>query len=267
MGGTASFSGRTAQALGCRTAVLTSAAPDYDLSQALAGIRVQLVPAPETTTFVNVYTPAGRRQTVRAVAAPLTTTDVPPQWKRVPIVHLAPLVNEVEPAMIHVFSNSLVGLTPQGWLRRWDENGRVYAQDWPAAQQVLPLAAAVILSEEDLPYPAMLTRYRQWSNLLVLTQGDKGCTVFMGDEVRQVPAPSVVEVEPTGAGDIFAAAFLIRLHQTAGNPWEAARFANEIAAKSVTQRGLEAKIKRAAQRLLRDEPVVTLYNDQNIRDR
>jgi sugar/nucleoside kinase (ribokinase family) len=41
---------------------------------------------------------------------------------------------------------------------------------------------------------------------------------------------------------VFAAAFLVRLYQTDGNPWEAARYANEIAARSVTQIGLDAKI-------------------------
>ena len=246
VGGTVSFSGRTAQALGCRTAVLTSAAPDYDLSQALAGMTVQRKPAANTTTFENIYTAAGRVQMLHAVAQPLTAADVPSDWLRVPIVHLAPLTNEVEPNLAYAFSNSLVGMTPQGWLRQWDENGRVFAQDWAEAESVLPLAAAVILSEEDLPYPAVLTQFRKWAKLLVLTQGEQGCTVFFGDESRQIAAPRVEEVEPTGAGDIFAAAFLVRLYQTRGNPWEAARYANEFAAQSVTQSGLEAKIKQVA---------------------
>jgi sugar/nucleoside kinase (ribokinase family) len=89
---------------------------------------------------------------------------------------------------------------------------------------------------------AMLDQYRQWSKLLVMTEGVRGCTVFLGDEIRQIPALPVNQVEPTGAGDIFAAAFLYRLYQTDGNPWEAARFANKIASQSVTQTGLEAKL-------------------------
>ncbi len=183
---------------------------------------------------------------LHAVAQPLTAADVPSYWLRVPIVHLAPLTNEVDPDLAHAFSNSLMGMTPQGWLRRWDENGRVYAQEWAEAESVLPLAAAVILSEEDLPNKAMLDQFRQWSRLLILTQGKRGCTVFFGDEIRQITAPKVKEMEPTGAGDVFAAAFLVRLHQTGGNPWEAARYANEFAAQSVTQTGLEAKIKQVA---------------------
>jgi sugar/nucleoside kinase (ribokinase family) len=144
--------------------------------------------------------------------------------------------------MIHLFSNSLVVLTPQGGLRHWDENGRVTPQPWPAAAHILPLAAAVIISEEDLLDDNMLAQYRAWSHLLIMTQGASGCTIFIGDDARYVPAPAVPEVEPTGAGDIFATAFLIRLEQTNGNPWEAARFANQIAAQSVTQVGLAAKL-------------------------
>lgn len=244
VGGTVSFSGRTAQALGCRTAVLTSAAPAYDLSQAMAGITVQNKPSTVTSTFENIYTPDGRIQILHDRAEPLSAVDVPETWLRAPIVHLAPLTNEVDADLVHTFSNSLIGVTPQGWMRRWDENGRVYAREWAEAEKVLPLAAAVILSEEDLPYPAMLDQFVSQSRLLVLTQGERGCMVYFGDETRQIPAPQVTEIEPTGAGDVFAAAFLVRLYQTGGNPWEAARYANEFAAHSVTQIGLEAKIKQ-----------------------
>jgi sugar/nucleoside kinase (ribokinase family) len=205
-------------------------------------------PAAVTSTFENIYTPDGRIQILHGRAAPLTAADVPAEWLRVPIVHLAPLTNEVDADLVHTFSNSLIGATPQGWMRRWDENGRVYARDWLEAEKVLSLAAAVILSEEDLPHPAMLDQFLSWSRLLVLTQGARGCTVYCGDEIRQIPAPQVTEVEPTGAGDVFAAAFLVRLHQTGGNPWEAARYANEFAAQSVTQVGLEAKIKQIGER-------------------
>lgn len=246
VGGTVSFSGRTAQALGCRTAVLTSATATYDLSQVMAGLMVRRKPAAATSTFENIYTPDGRIQILHDWAEPLTAEDVPADWQRAPIVHLAPLTNEVDAGLVHTFSNSLIGVTPQGWMRKWDENGRIQACEWPDAAKVLPLTAAVILSQEDLPYPALLQQFLRFSRLLVLTQGAQGCTVYFGDETRQIPAPRVTEIEPTGAGDVFAAAFLIRLYQTGGNPWEAARYANEIAAQSVTQVGLDAKIEQVA---------------------
>ncbi len=60
--------------------------------------------------------------------------------------------------------------------------------------------------------------------------------------MRKFPAPSVEEVNPTGAGDIFAAAFLVRLQQTKGNPWEAAEFATSIASATVKEMTLNGKI-------------------------
>jgi sugar/nucleoside kinase (ribokinase family) len=47
----------------------------------------------------------------------------------------------------------------------------------------------------------------------------------------------VKEVGPTGAGDIYAAAFFFRLYTTR-DPWEAARFATSLASFSITRSGL-----------------------------
>ena len=46
------------------------------------------------------------------------------------------------------------------------------------------------------------------------------------------------EVDATGAGDIFAAAFFYRLYATR-DPWAAARFATHLASFSVTRPGLD----------------------------
>jgi sugar/nucleoside kinase (ribokinase family) len=45
-------------------------------------------------------------------------------------------------------------------------------------------------------------------------------------------------MDGTGAGDVFAAAFFIRLLVTR-DPWEAARFATQLSAYSVTRSGLK----------------------------
>jgi sugar/nucleoside kinase (ribokinase family) len=241
-GGTVTFAGRTAQALGCRTAILTSSDPHSEVLNALHGLEVELVPSAGTTTFENIYGPTGRKQVLHQRATVLRAEHLPAGWERPAIVHLAPVAAEVDPDLIDAFSNSLIGLTPQGWMRAWDGEGRVTARAWAEAETFFPRAAAVILSEEDLPDEALLRQFRQWAPLLVLTRGAAGCTVFVAGKRRDIPAPEVVEVNPTGAGDIFAAAFLVRLYQTKGNPWEAARFANQIAAHSVAHPDLLSKV-------------------------
>ncbi|GMQ78739.1 MAG: PfkB family carbohydrate kinase [Anaerolineae bacterium] len=246
-GGTVTFSSRVAHALGCRTAIVTSAAEDFDLDYTFPEIEVFRVPSPETTSFENLYIDSGRKQILHALAGVITADQIPLSWRRARIVHLGPIVNEIEPSLIEMFSNSLVGITPQGWYRRWKPDGTVYINDWTHAQEVLKLAAVVIVSPEDLPDINMIDQFREWCPLVILTRRSGGCVVYCRDETRHVPAPKVREINPTGAGDIFATSFLIRLHQTKGNPWEAAHFANQVAAASVAKQGLDEKIKAVKQ--------------------
>ncbi|MFL7838807.1 MAG: PfkB family carbohydrate kinase [Candidatus Promineifilaceae bacterium] len=242
IGGTAAYSASTAKVLGCRTAVVTSFAAADELDSRLSDITVHNITAPATTTFENIYQPDGRVQYIHAVAGKITAEDIPPVWQRAKIVHIGPIANEVDPRGISLFSNSIVGLTPQGWMRRWERDGRVFARSWDEAEALLPLAAATFISDEDLLSPSMLNDFRRFSKLLVMTQGPAGCIVYFGEEARSFLAPKVNAVDLTGAGDIFATAYLVRLHQTAGDPWEAARFANDIASQSVTGSGLANKM-------------------------
>jgi sugar/nucleoside kinase (ribokinase family) len=242
IGGTAAYSAATAKILGCRTAVVTSYADADEMDLFLPDVTVYNVRASATTTFENIYEPDGRVQSLHAVAGDIREEDIPRGWQRAKIAHIGPIANEVDPRVIALFSNSIVGLTPQGWMRRWDEDGKVFARYWEEADEYLPLAAATFISDEDLLVPSMLNDFRRLSKVLVMTQGPAGSIVYFGDEARSFPAPKVNAVDLTGAGDIFATAYLVRLHQTAGDPWEAARFANEIAAQSVTASGLANKM-------------------------
>ena len=47
--------------------------------------------------------------------------------------------------------------------------------------------------------------------IVVVTDGANGAAVHAGGAVQRIPAYATREVEPTGAGDVFAAAFLIAL--------------------------------------------------------
>lgn len=238
LGGSVAYASLTAVALGYPAGIVTACAEDVDLTP-LAGLPVHRLPAPHSTTFENVYTPAGRTQYLRGRAGPLSAGDVPADWRRAPIVHLAPLAGELDPDLGSAFGASLLGLTVQGWLRGWDAAGRVHPRIWPEASQLLPQAGAVILSIEDVGQDwGLLEEWARLTPLLVVTQGAAGCTVFArGAGRRQFPAPPEVEVDPTGAGDIFAAAFLIHLYET-NDPWAAARLANQVASVSVTRVGL-----------------------------
>lgn len=238
LGGTVSFASRTAHRLGVRAGVLTCGERLPELDTDLDGIAVHRVPAAETTTFENTYLPGGRTQFLRAVAPPLAPDSVPAAWRAAPVVHLGPVAQEVPPEIADTFPpRTLVGATPQGWLRAWDATGRVHPVPWANAEHVLSRIDALIFSGEDMGRDeALVRRYAAAARLAVVTEDRNGCTVWQGGRTQRYPAFRVDEVEPTGAGDVFAAAFLIRYRET-GDPAEAARFANCAASFAVETPG------------------------------
>jgi hypothetical protein len=238
VGGTATYSSLTARNLGVRVGVITSAASDLPLHEALSGIEVLRLPSAKTTVFENIYVDGGRQQVIRAVAERISSTAIPPAWRRSKIVHLGPLAQEVGADLVEGWGDALVALTPQGWMRQWDSAGRVFPCRWEGAEQLLRASDVLVLSEEDVGGDwSQIEALAQWARIMVVTSGWQGSTVFHRGETRHFPARPVLEVDPTGAGDIFAAAYLIRLEET-GDPWESARFANCAASFSVEQSGI-----------------------------
>jgi len=234
-GGTATYAGLAAHRLGRQVGVVTSGLPD-EVSVA-AGIAAAVKPAPRTTTFENLYDGGTRRQFCHAVACRLTLEDIPAAWRGAEIVHLGPVAQEVDPWLVSAFGGALVGITPQGWLRRWGADGRVQRAEWPEAREVLSRAGVVIASVDDLGGDrALLDQWVRWARLFVLTVGKEGAIVYYGGQQRRLPAYAVAEVDPTGAGDVFAAAYLVRLSE-AGDPYEAAQYANCAASFVVEGRG------------------------------
>jgi len=131
-------------------------------------------------------------------------------------------------------------VTPQGWLRQWDAQGRISPIEWAEAAEVLPRADVVVISIEDVAHDeALVQQWAAQAKMLVVTRGAHGCTVHQNNTITAVPAHAVKIVDATGAGDIFAASFLVRLRQS-GDPIAAARFANCLASQSITRRGLDS---------------------------
>src|SRR5690606_13546433 len=218
--------------------MITSVGQDVNL-ESLNGIQIVNVPTEQSTTFENVKTESGRKQTLHHQATKISSKDIPEEWKNVPMVHLAPIAQEVESDLIKRFhEDSFIGLTPQGWMRAWDEQGQVYATAWENSAEVLGQVDGVVLSLEDVNRDLEKVEWlAQHTNRLCVTESADGAVLYWHGDRRRFRPIEVNEVDATGAGDIFATAFFVRLYQTK-DAWEAARFATNLAAYSVTRSGL-----------------------------
>jgi sugar/nucleoside kinase (ribokinase family) len=237
IGGTVAYSALTARNLGQRVAIVTSASHDFDFRSNLDGVLVSVQNSSSTTTFENIYSQGTRRQFLRDVADRIWPKSVPNAWCRAAIVHLGPLAQEIDESLVELFPNSLLAATPQGWMRQWDAAGQVGPKRWD--ETTLPVSARVVIfSKEDVGddesrFEACAHRFE----IAIMTDGCHGATVAWRGEARHFPAYPTIEIDPTGAGDIFAAAFLVAFSET-GDAWHAARFANCAGAASVARPGL-----------------------------
>ena len=251
LGGTVTFAALTAYRLGLIAAITTCGDADLvaELPARLPKIGLAVRTSTATTVFVNTYNEGFRTQYLRARADQLQLEDVPEAWRQASIVLIGPLDQELSPSFIKHFPRShgsIFAATPQGWLRRWDEDGRVWPAPWTAAEDILPLLDVLILSHDDLlPFAdgnrtnadAMLSKWSMQVPLLVATDGKHGATLFQHGIEEHFPAYPAHEVDPTGAGDVFASAFLVYYHRHS-DPRKAVDFANCVASLSIEHVGI-----------------------------
>jgi sugar/nucleoside kinase (ribokinase family) len=240
-GGSGLYAAVTAHRLGLSVGLLTSHGDDFPLDVIPPAIEVVSVPAAETTTFEHRYDEEGRRTLiVHATAAPITVEHLPDDWRDAPLVLLAPVAAEVDPNLAAQFPDAAVGVSMQGWLRQSGADHVVTPVAWHPPAWLLDQVAALFMSVNDVEgLEDDVTEWLQRVPVAVLTAGRAGALLYVSGDRYDIPALPTEEVDTTGAGDVFAATFLVR--QRAGDdPWEAARAAACAAAMSICGEGFSS---------------------------
>jgi sugar/nucleoside kinase (ribokinase family) len=234
LGGSVSYAALQAQKLGWEAGVLTSAGPDFEPERELPGASVFVLPSAATTRFANEYGEDGtRHQIVLARAADLDLGALPAAWHDPDVVLLSPLLGEIQGFGATSLGAACVGAIAQGWLREVGPDGAVRPRVWTHPERDLAGVHVLFVSEQDLPggaadAPPLLAA----APMVALTRGWRGLVLLTRQGPFDVPSLPRPEVDPTGAGDVLAAAFLARYHES-GDPLEAAAFAACAASCSV----------------------------------
>jgi sugar/nucleoside kinase (ribokinase family) len=225
LGGSVSYASLAARKLGWEVAILTSAGPDFDAARDLPGVDVFVSPASATTRFANEYDNEGaRHQVVTARAGEIELGPLPDEWRNPDVLFLCPVAAEIHGALAPSFGAEVVGATAQGWLREIDADGSVSPREWRDPGNDLVGVHALAFSEQDVDRPEERARaLLAHVPMVLLTRGYRGLELFTRGHVTDVPAWPRPEEDPTGAGDVFAAGFLLRYHET-GDPYDAAVF-------------------------------------------
>jgi hypothetical protein len=250
-GGAVLFAALQAARFGLKAQLVSGGNPD-DLNAPLhpykSEISIELQPSSRTTVFENVGTGIQRQQTLHDWAGKLDMRSSLPPAR---IVHLAPVARELPlNAPLHFSEEVFVGLSPQGLLRQWDSRGRVSVHPLNLPPEVGRRIDVMVLSETEAAVgKSAIESVREAGGIVVVTFGGAGCVVLRGADDYRVPTPfRPVVVDDTGAGDVFAAAFLIRL-QEGSDPFQAATFAHAAAALNLGELGVKGIATREEVRL------------------
>ena len=241
LGGAAAFAGLLAHRFGVPAAILTAVDAAFPYLDALAGIPVWRIRSRNRTRFRNRYRSDGsREQAILSRAATIPESEIRravaelPRGSAVLYVPVADELGGTGALPRPRGEGTLAGAAPQGLIRRWNAAGQVSTQ-W-SARTLGRLAGLDFLSLSETEFPEGMELSVP---LVAVTRGRHGAMLRRPAlPAVEIPASPGVEVDPTGAGDVFAAALFMGLWN--GAPAEdAARLAAAAAAISIESPGTE----------------------------
>lgn len=249
LGGTALYAAATAARLGTRAALVTRVGPIERpaLEQRCTELRIALhaLPSSATTTFGFRYVEGRRLMRLKARARGISPADVPAAWRAARAVVLGSVAHELDRSLFGTTSATATVLVAQGYLREWSADGAVRPRPWEDADEIVPRVTAVVLSEDDVA--GDLSAPRRWSlnGRVYVTLAERGVLVLdRGSEKTIAGYTAERVVDPTGAGDAFAAGLAIALADGRAAD-DCARFANAVASFAVEDVGMSGLADRA----------------------
>jgi hypothetical protein len=241
LGGAAAYGGLTAHRLGLATAIVTAVGRDFDLFEGLPGVEIRCRRGDRSTAFENLYEAGRRKQRLLGRAPAIGEPDllpIVPELADDAIVFYCPLARELYLPLRRLVPRGLSGVAAQGFLRRWNEAGVVSPAPWTEAPKRLAEVDVLVVSETDPPdLDDFVRTVASQTGLLAVTRGAHGARLHRRGSVFSVPAFMRPEVDPTGAGDVFAAALLVALRE-GRDAVESARWACTAASFAVENEGL-----------------------------
>lgn len=241
-GGAAYYSSISAARLGHSVALITRGASDRALKLLSSLVTVLNLPSQNTTTFRHQYKNGKREQWMISRSENISADHVPIDWRHCPLILLAPVADELPLSMSDMFPGALLGISPQGWLRRWDTDGYIRPRMWPNIS--LPPNSLVVVSKDDLLGEILPLSWASDRTHVVNTYGPLGAYIHYQDREWHVPPFPAKVTNTTGAGDIFTTAYLVRYSETMDIN-SAGIFASSAASLSVEKSGIDSAPNRA----------------------
>lgn len=171
-----------------------------------------------TTRYMLIYSGKDERQLILKARAPPIELEEIPESLSAKVIHISPIAGEVSYEVTEKLKqhSNLLSLDPQGLLRRFDEEGRVYLRglDDPRILSKIDVLKASEREVEVATGEPQLNRairhtHERGVNVVIVTRGRQSIILSLNGKIYRIPTvKSKVIVDTTGAGDVFIGAFL-----------------------------------------------------------
>ncbi len=226
-----------------------------DLEQ--RGIAYDLFPSEQTGGFKLVYDRTGNRDlTVLGVAAPVpvySNGDHP-----VDFVLFGPILGEVGAPLARNVCETVTApilLDPQGLLRGIVDGEIVHTMS-DAFVEVAKLSTIIKANEVEArvvtgidprkdPEGAVKALRKFGCEIAIVTLAEAGSIIYDGVDLYLIPAYATNAIDPTGAGDTYAAGFMTKYLETPSNLSAVGCFASAVASVMVENSGPDFPLNRA----------------------
>jgi len=217
------------------------------------GIGYQVYPTKETGGFSLIYDEQGDRTLdVLGIASPIP--DLPDVIKTATCILVGPILGEVSLSLLeqlHAVTDAPIMLDPQGFLRRVLPDGQIERYCNPDVYKAIQLCDVVKANEheaylitgtdpsqsEKAAQDAVQSLFEIGCETAIVTLAANGSIIYDGNELVRVPAYHTNAVDPTGAGDTYAAGFAIYYLEGGHSLREAGFFASCVASVMVENTG------------------------------
>jgi sugar/nucleoside kinase (ribokinase family) len=224
LGGPPAYVSLAARKLDANVAVISKVGEDFPeeyrellVKNGVDLFGVKTLKSASTTSFALEYTDTKRRLKLKSCAPPIVSEDLPAGFKA-KIIHIAPIADEIAPQVVAKLRNraGILSLDPQGFLRKFDKEGRVGHRKWLDAR-VLGQVDIFKSSLEEIKTATGLRSIKDsirmiqsfGVKIIIVTLGMKGAAVGFEESLWLIPAyRQRAFIDVTGAGDVLAGAFL-----------------------------------------------------------
>ncbi len=242
LAGSSFYAAMVAARLGSSAGVLAKAGRDVR-EEELRPLRAEgidlsglIIDDGETASYELYYTGEDRELFLRSPCRRITPEEVISRLDGAEAALVSPIYDEVPADTFReiVKRVGLLGLDPQGYIRRAGEGGHISFSDWEDSEEFLGMTSVLFTSRPEIRYltgdrgsdvaSMLMDLWDMGPEVVLMTRegGASSSLLVWEGRITEIPViPPERVVDPGGAGDSSAAAFLVEFVRTGDAVWSA----------------------------------------------